>query len=95
MEVWQGIKELFKKTKKESHVKKEESKAISDRGVASSGNFSAHDKPLLLDSQGNQIICELCKLPIHEGEQKTFDGKKTHIACFRSMRKLFKKQYGI
>ena len=53
-------------------------------------------RKVLKDSEGNDLICALCEnwdnefnkyYPIHEGEQKTFDGKKWHLDCFRAFMK--------
>lgn len=80
---------IFKKDKKESPVEIEESKEVHI--------IQEQDtRKVLKDSEGNDLVCALCEnwdnefnkyYPIHEGEQKTFDGKKWHLDCFRAFMK--------
>ena len=53
-------------------------------------------KKVLKDENGIDLICHLCEnwdnetneyYPIHEGEQKTFQGKKYHLNCYRYLKK--------
>jgi hypothetical protein len=50
------------------------------------GNFIKNYK-------GEIIPCELCKLPINLGEQKTYNGKKLHLSCFRKGLKELRHKY--
>lgn len=53
-------------------------------------------RKILKDRNGNNLVCCLCNNldnetnksnPIYEGQNKTWDGKVWHIACFRYFKK--------
>lgn len=101
MEIWEGIKKLFKKD--------DSSVEVTESGNTSEGNSHLEAKaPLspylnpqqdnkiyLRDNEGNFINCEYCKKAIEQGQQKTFNGKKLHLSCYRKGMKEIRKHYGI
>jgi hypothetical protein len=79
MEIWDGIKTIFSKDKKEETTTFKE----------------ADNKVYLKNNRGENVICESCKLPIGVGEKKTFNAKPLHIKCYRKGIKDIRKHYGL
>ena len=98
IEIWEGIKNVFKRKSSVEVTESGNTSGGQQSPFQSSGTIqppflSPLQKPILKNSDGSDLVCELCKDVIRQGEKKTWNNRKMHIKCYRLGIKAAIKQY--